>query len=121
MVSNDPIFDIRSAIAKALRLLKVSGDHKRITDASVDSLPDFFRSPLRQCSVDGWMSLHEFDAIPGDVVLRRWKSRETGEYQYSLISSWKGKADYFPGSEFLMVDDRSDAEASCESMEYWSR
>lgn len=68
-----------------------------------------------------WLSLEEFDAIPGDVVLRRWKSREMGVYQYSLISHWKGKSDYLPGSEFLLIDDGSESEAGIKSMDYWSR
>lgn len=47
MINNDPIYDIRCAVATALRELGVQCDHKELTDGVVECLPDFFRQPLR--------------------------------------------------------------------------
>lgn len=47
--NDDPIYDIRCAVARALVILDVEGvDHKQLTDMVVDCLPDFFRQPLQQ-------------------------------------------------------------------------
>ncbi len=47
-VNDDPIYDIRVAVAEALRSLDVrTASHKEITDCVVDHLPDFFRQTLR--------------------------------------------------------------------------
>lgn len=46
-INEDPIYDIRVAIADALRYLNVPCEHKRLTDLAVDNLPDFFRQPLQ--------------------------------------------------------------------------
>lgn len=46
-VNDDPIYDIRVAVANVLRAYKVPGDHKRLTDAVTDELPDFFRQSLQ--------------------------------------------------------------------------
>lgn len=48
IVNDDPIYDIRVAVAEALRSLDVrTASHKEITDCVVDHLPDFFRQTLR--------------------------------------------------------------------------
>lgn len=46
-VNHDPIGDIRATIADTLHLLGVAHDHKEITDAIIDRLPEFFRGPLQ--------------------------------------------------------------------------
>lgn len=48
-ICDDPIYFIRVAVAAALFDLVIDGNHKVITDAVVDRLPDFFRQPLRGC------------------------------------------------------------------------
>jgi len=56
-----------------------------------------------------WESFDTFDALPGDVVLRRWLSRETGLFRYAVIEYWKTKDDYFPGNDFLIIEVSSEA------------
>ena len=80
-------------------------------NAAVESgAVDMFRSFLHANGVFmperliNWVPLHDFDALPGDVVLRRWRLRETGQYRYSLIENWKSKEDYLLGNEFILVD-----------------
>ncbi len=68
-----------------------------------------------------WLSFEDFDALPGDVVLRRWKLRETGKYRYALIECWKTKDDYLLGNEFVVIDDGSQSDAGLRAMDYWSR
>ena len=50
-VNEDPILDIRFAVARVLKAFSVECDHKRITDSVVDELPDFFRQSL--CAAEG--------------------------------------------------------------------
>lgn len=45
-INDDPILDIRKAVATALRECGVDASHKEITDRVVDHLPDFFRQRL---------------------------------------------------------------------------
>lgn len=70
--NEDPIYDIRAAVANVLRAFDVQGDHKRLTDSVVDELPHFFRQELRAATLDEQshvLSVEEVDTlIRGDVV-----------------------------------------------------
>jgi len=77
-------------------------------------------SASTDCSA-AWRSHDDFDALPGDVVLRRWKARETGRWKYALIECWKTIDDYLPEHEFLMIYDGSESDAGVRAMDYWSR
>ena len=78
-------------------------------------------SAATDCSAAVWQSYDDFSALSGDVVLRRWKSRETGRLKYALIECWKTIDDYLPDNEFLMIDDGGDSDAGLRAMDYWSR
>ena len=68
-----------------------------------------------------WEDLESFDALPGDVVIRRWKSRETGQYRYALIECWKGRSDLLPDNEFVVIDDGRSSDQGLRALDYWSR
>ena len=68
-----------------------------------------------------WQDLDSFDAVSGDVVLRRWRTRESGNYKYALIECWNGRDDYLLGNEFVVIDDGSNSDTGLRAMEYWSR
>lgn len=73
---DDPIYDIRVAIATSLRQFAVTGDHKGITDGAVDLLPDYFRK--------------QHDPARGELIaeLREYlKSKHTRLTEYSN-ESW---------------------------------
>ena len=46
-LNEDPILDIRCAIAAVLQDREIDCDHKAVTDAIVDRLPSFFRQALK--------------------------------------------------------------------------
>ena len=52
-----------------------------------------------------WLPLEKFSAREGSVVLRRWKSRESGQWVYGLLDHWKEewqKAD--TASEVFLIE-----------------
>ena len=51
-MNEDPILDIRKAVASTLVLFEAPLDHKDFTDAVVDALPNFFRQPLTSATDD---------------------------------------------------------------------
>ena len=54
-----------------------------------------------------WKPLEKFHAEEGAVVLRRWKSRESGQWIYGLLDNWKPGWKYSDTtSEFLLIQSR---------------
>lgn len=46
---DDPLLDVRYAIAAALKTHNVIGDHKAITDAAIANMPGYWRVPVQNC------------------------------------------------------------------------
>jgi len=64
--------------------------------------------PWRQGDVIAeWRPLEKFSARAGSIVLRRWKTREAGDWKYGLIEDWRpvavGGWQYDDTSEFLLI------------------
>ena len=68
LINIDTIGDIRTAVANVLRAHNVDADHKHITDAVVDELPDFFR-----------YRLNNIDFQVGEIVSVDFEPEEGGD------------------------------------------
>ena len=80
-VNTDPIYDIQVAVANVLRAFDVPGDHKRLTDAVVDEMPDFFRQELR--GVDSESLIDDLTNMI-DVGIRESKYSDYAEWQAAV-------------------------------------